>query len=151
MVRRRRNSQWLMVSAMCSFVTAGRVGWSESLANASGFYIVSVGFSDAVPGWHRSVLEVRPDGGDVLVRYIRVIPSSVYCGEATKIVATTARLPNTSLLTIAGGLNLCAIDPQALSRTIKAFPETQGLRAFAGDRYAIVASCGSDLIMQRRQ
>jgi Gram-negative bacterial TonB protein C-terminal len=129
---------------LCSFVVASQVGWSESSPNASGFYIVSIGFSDVVPGWHRSVLELRPEGGDVLVRYICVVPSSIYCGKATRILETTARLPNTSLLAIAGGLNLCAIDPEALGRTIKAFPETQGLRAFAGDRYTIVANCGSN-------
>ena len=97
-----------------------------------------------MPGWHHSVLEVRPDGGDLLVRYIRVIPSSTYCGEATKIVATATRLPNTSLPTISGGVNLCAMDLPSLDRTIRAFRQTQGMRVFAGDRYAIVMKCGMD-------
>jgi hypothetical protein len=141
---RRRKSQWLMAAAMCGFWGIGPRASSNSPPNAPDFYIVSVGFSDALPGWHHSVLEVSPEGGDVLVRYIRVSPSSAYCGEATKIAATTVRLPKTSLTTITGGLNLCAIDPQELSRTIKAFPKTQGSGAFAGDRFAIVANCGSD-------
>jgi hypothetical protein len=141
---RRRTAQCLMVAAMCAFFDAGLGGWSSSPPNASDFYIVSVGFSDALPGWHHSILEVRPDGGDVLVRYIRVIPSSRYCGETTKIVATATRLPNTSLPMISDSVNLCAIDPPALSRTIRAFPQTQGMTVFAGDRYAIVAKCGPD-------
>ena len=80
----------------------------------------------------------------MLVRYIRVMPASTYCSTSTKIVATAARLPSTSLPGITGGVNLCAIDPSSLSRTLHAFPETRGIRVFAGDRYTIVAACGAD-------
>jgi TonB family protein len=144
MVSRGRNYQWLIVAALYSVIFAARVGWSESPASASSFYIVSVGFSDALPGWHHSVLEVKEDGKDAIVRYIRVMPSNNYCGKITKIGVSSARLADTSLINVAGGLNLCAIDSQALGPTIKAFPETKHLMVFAGDYYAIVANCGSD-------
>jgi hypothetical protein len=120
------------------------VARSSSPPQPSEFYIVSVGFSDVLSGWHRSVLEVRPEGVDVLVRYIRVMPASTVCWEATKIATAATRLPNTTLLTITGGLNPCTVDPLAINRTVKAFPQRPVPAMYAGDRYAIVAKCGSE-------
>jgi hypothetical protein len=137
------SAQCRMAAAMC-VCAAGLAGWPGPPPDASEFYIVTVGFSDALPGWRRSVLEVKQDGDGILVRHIRVVPASVYCGEATKIVATATRLPNITLRTITGGVNLCAIDPPALNRTLWAFPQTRDIRVFAGERHAIVAKCGAD-------
>lgn len=131
--------RFLMSVAVCA-----SAGWPQPLPPASEFYVVSVGFSDALPGWHRSVLEVRPDGFDLLVRYIRVMPSSAYCGEATKILATATRLPAAALPEITDGVNLCTIDSQELSRTVRALPPPRGMTVFAGDQFAIVAKCGTD-------
>jgi len=141
---RKLNSLSLVLTAMCTFAAVGVVGRSRSLPNASDFYIVSVGFSDALPGWHRSVLEVRPEGADVLVRYVRSGPASRYCGTVTKIVSASARVPGTSLLTIARGLNLCAIDPTAVARTTRAFAPAHAAVVYAGDRFVIVAKCGAE-------
>jgi hypothetical protein len=128
---------------MCGIFAGSLWGWSSPPPNVSDFYIVSVGFSDSLPGWRHSILEVRPDGGDLLVRYIRVVPASAYCGRSAKIVATATRLQNTSVRSITDGVNLCAIDPPALNHTILKF-QTLGTIAFAGDRYTIVAKCGRD-------
>src|SRR6267378_2566021 len=100
---RRCNAQWLMVTAICGLCAIGLQASSSPPLNASEFYIVSIGYSDALPGWHHSVLEVKPDGGDMLVRYIRVGPASVYCGEVALIRATATRLPNISLHAVIGG------------------------------------------------
>lgn len=140
---RGHSSASLIAAALC-VCSATFVGWASASLEPSEFYIVSVGFSDAKPGWHRSVLEVVQDGSDMLVRYIRVIAASGYCGNPTQIVATTMRLPNTSPRRISGGLNLCAIDSPVLSRTIRAFPTTQYASVFAGDQHAIVAKCGTE-------
>jgi hypothetical protein len=83
------------------------------------------------PGWRRSVLEVKPDGGDMLVRCIRVAPSNVYCGQSALIGATATRLPNISLDAVAAGVNLCAVDPKSLKRTIRAFPLERRLLAYS--------------------
>jgi Gram-negative bacterial TonB protein C-terminal len=141
-MRRRRIVQLLTIVAVCA-VSSVRWARSTSLPDPSGFYVVSVGFSDVVGGWHHSILEARQDGGDVFVRYIRVVPSSAACERSTRILATGARLPNTSLPAMAGGLNLCAVDTAALARIVRAFPETLNLGTFAGDHYSIVASCST--------
>jgi TonB-like protein len=138
-MRGKHNLQCLVGAAICAVA-----GWSRPLPDADGFHIVSVGFSDALPGWHRSVLEVKPDGGDLVVRYILVVPAGTGCWEDTKIVAVSTRLPDTAMSAITGGLNVCAIEEASLSRTLRAFPRTQGMSVFAGDRFAIVASCGAD-------
>jgi hypothetical protein len=133
-----------LVAALCVICAPVFVARSSSPPQPSEFYIVSVGFSDAWPGWHRSVLEVRPDGADVLARYIRVMPPRDGCAGTTKIVATATRLPNTRVVETTDALNLCTADPAALSRITREFPQTSGLAVYAGDRYAIVAKCGTD-------
>jgi TonB family protein len=131
---------WLVATYVC----AAHLWASPDSAYPSGFYIVSVGFSDALPGWHRSVLEVRKEGPDVLVRYIRVMPFSNDCGEATKIVWIASRLPNTSLSTLTGGQNFCDIKSSDLARTLQKFPQRRRMIMFAGDTFSITAKCGAD-------
>ncbi len=60
-------------------------------------------------------VEARPEGPDLFVRYIRVMPFNNDCGEATKIVWTVVRLPNTTLSTFTTGQNLCAVTPSDLT------------------------------------
>jgi TonB family protein len=139
----KRSSLPLLLAAVFTLTAGSFAARSESPVRASEFYIVSVGFSDASPGWHHSVLEIRPEGSDVLARYIRSGPASMYCGTATTIVTASARLANTSLLATIGGLDLCAIDQAAIDRTIRAAPPTDRTAVYAGDRFAIVAKCGT--------
>jgi len=129
--------------ATCGVIAAGVPSWSKS-ADLSDFYIVSEGFSDVVPGWHRSVLEIKPEGADLLVRYIRADPAHSFCGD-TLIGVLATRLPDTSLHTVTRDLNFCAIDSASLSRTFRAFPPTQPTVALAGDYFTIVAKCGADI------
>jgi TonB family protein len=138
--RFRNYSCGLIVTLVCA---AHLLASSAPPSNPSEFYIVSVGFSDALPGWHRSILEVRPEGPDLFVRYIRVMPFSNDCGEATKIVWTAVRLPSTTLSTLTAGQNLCAVRSSDLPRTLRSFPPTH-LMSFGGDTWSIVAKCGTD-------
>src|SRR5437870_1961141 len=94
---RSSNSRFLVFTAICGFCAVGLRASASPPPSASEFYIVSVGFSDALPMWHRSVLEVKPDGSDVLVRYIRVSLQDG-CGQGRNIpviLATATRMPDT--------------------------------------------------------
>ena len=62
------------------------------------FYIVSLVTSDASPFWYRYVLDVSADGGDSIVRYIRIAPMDSMCAEAITVKAVTARLSGVSRL-----------------------------------------------------
>ena len=128
-------TRWLTVMVVC-----GRA-WS---AEPSEFYIVSEGFSDAIPGWHRSVLEVKPHGDEVLVRYIRSGPASRICKNAASIITASTRLTDTSLRLVTHGLNPCDMNQASVGRAIRAHPRTKRVIALAGDRFSIVAKCGAD-------
>jgi hypothetical protein len=131
-------------AALCGFCAVVLQAASNQPPNASEFYIVSTGYSDGLPGWHHSILEVKPDGDDIRVRYIRVSPFSVDCGQAALIGAASARLQNTSLDAVTGGVNLCAIDQPSLNHAIRAFPQRQQMSVFGADRCTIVAKCRTD-------
>jgi TonB family protein len=129
------------IFGFCAVIPQASLGARHKISE---FYVVSVGFSDALPGWHHSILEVKPDGHDMVVRYIRVDPGTANCGAAAVIRATATRLPNTSLHDVTHGVNLCAMDQPFLNRTFEAFPQTQRMGVFADDRFTIVAKCGTD-------
>ena len=51
--------------------------------NLSGFYVVTHVVSDASPFWYEYVLDVKPQGTDVLVREIRIAPLNSSCPGVT--------------------------------------------------------------------
>ena len=67
------------IFGFCAVIPQASLGARHKISE---FYVVSVGFTDALPGWHHSILEVKPDGHDMVVRYIRVDPGTANCGAA---------------------------------------------------------------------
>ena len=107
-------------------------------AGPSQFYIVSEFFSDYGPSFYYRVLDVRQDGPDSLVRYVRIAPMNIYCpGQIVQ--AVEARVPNKSPAQLAGGNNPCAIKPSSLRSAVKRYSRNVG--TFETIRFGIVALC----------
>ena len=70
-------------------------------AALAGFYVVSAFFSDLGPAYYYRIMEVRADGNDSLVRYIRVAPVDVNC-QRTIVQAAEARVRGKSPAELAG-------------------------------------------------
>ena len=82
----------------------------------SDFYIVSVFFSDYGPAFYYRVLEVKRDGADSAVRYIRIAPVNFYCPHEM-VQAAEARVYGKSPAQLVRNNNPCAIKPEALEAT----------------------------------
>lgn len=106
----------------------------------SSFYIVTHVVSDAAPFRYEYVLDVKPQGKDVLVREIRLgAPRSMCPGITVK--ATERVIANTSPKRI-GGIDLCALKVDAVESAIEA-AGSKGVASIEDTAsYSIVAMCG---------
>lgn len=105
-------------------------------------YIVSQVFSDASPHWFDYILDIKPYGGDVVVRYIRIAPENPYCDGFVTVKAIETRLANTSVSKLAGRFGLCSIREADVDQAI-ADAAPKGLASiFDTARFGIVAQCG---------
>jgi hypothetical protein len=111
------------------------------------FYIVSLVTSDASPFWYHYILDVRPDGRDSVVRYIRVAPMDSMCANSITVKAATVRLPGVSPSDLVARSNPCTIDSPSLDRKI--YRRTRTAAIDDSVRFTIVADCGSREVVLR--
>ena len=103
------------------------------------FYIARFFFSDNLPGWADSILDISPEGDAVRVRLIRISQANDYCpGVIVRGVERT--LPHTSVREVAG-IDMCAFTSQLVAAALKK------ARAY-GDpsdsaTETVVATCGA--------
>jgi TonB family protein len=105
------------------------------------FYVVSMVRSDASPFWYHYVLDVRPDGSDSIVRYIRIAPMDPACTGAVTVKAATARLAGVSPSDLISQGNPCAIDAASVNGELRRRTRTASI--LDSVRFGIVATCGS--------
>jgi len=108
--------------------------------NLNGFYVVTHVVSDASPFWYEYVLDVKPQGADVLVRKIRIAPLNSSCPGVT-VKAADHLVTHTSTRKIAR-LDLCSLNASTVESAIN---EAQPRGATSIDdtaSYSIVAMCG---------
>jgi TonB family protein len=113
-----------------------------SVAGPTEFYVVSEFFSDNGALFYYRILDVKPDGSDTIVRYIRVAPVAVVCARRIIVQAAEARLPNVSLAAIVGNRNPCAVNSKTLSRAIQS--NSRKASVLEAISFGIVAKCGSE-------
>jgi TonB family protein len=106
------------------------------------FYVVTHVVSDASPFRYEYVLDVKPQGKEVLVREIRIAPSEFGCPSGLTVKAADHVLTNTSPKSVAQ-VNLCALKVGTVASVI-AGAQPKGVVASIDDTasYSIVAMCG---------
>ena len=133
----------LLLVLLGSGAAGALYGKDAELPNA--FYIVSMVTSDASPFWYHYVLDVKPDGHDSIVRYIRIAPMDSMCAEATTVEVATARLAGVSPSDLISPNDLCAIDAASINRELQRQVRTAAIDDSV--RFGIVASCGSRTVV----
>jgi Gram-negative bacterial TonB protein C-terminal len=108
---------------------------ARGAAVPSEFYIVSAFFSDYGALYYYRIVDVRADGADSVVRYVRVAPVDVFCPR-TIIQATESRLRNTQPAELG---NPCAVRS---SEVVKALRHMKPISGFEFVSFGIVAQCG---------
>ena len=105
-----------------------------------GFYVVTHVVSDASPFRYEYVLDVKPQGKDVLVRKIRIAPMNSSCPGIT-VKAADHLLAKTSPKKVAR-LDLCSLNVAAVESAING-AQPRGVASIDDTAsYSIVAMCG---------
>lgn len=104
----------------------------------SQFYTVSVFFSDNGPAFYYRIIDVKQDGPDSVVRYVRIAPVG-FCPKLV-VQAAEARIRDTSPAQLAGKINPCAVSPEALKTSLERYRRSEAvLEAIS---FGLVAQCG---------
>ncbi|HXE53757.1 MAG TPA: hypothetical protein VN541_12105 [Tepidisphaeraceae bacterium] len=107
---------------ICRILLLGLLGVFAEGAAAEGpseFYVVSEFFSDNGALFYYRGLDVKPDGPDTIVRYIRIAPLNVICSRRVIVQARDVRLRNTSPADLVIQSNPCreaSLEPHYHSR-----------------------------------
>ena len=109
----------------------------------SEFYAVSVSFSDYGLQYFYRVVDVKADGSDSLVRYVRVAPSNVYCPKMI-VQAVEARIRNTSPIRLVRN-NPCAVTAATLHAALRMPNRVESV--FETISYGVVAQCGASAVV----
>ena len=106
------------------------------------FYVITHVVSDASPFRYEYVLDVKPQGEDVLVREIRIAPTNSGCPSGLTVKAADHVLTNTSAKRVAK-VDLCALKVGTVASVIEG-AKPKGVVASIDDTasYTIVAVCG---------
>jgi hypothetical protein len=131
---------WGLLLSLALVATAN----GRSISGPSSFYIVSVFFSDNGALFYYRVIDVKPDGPDTIVRYVRVAPADVFCSKTKIVEAAQARVRNTSPAELVGKNDPCAIDPGQLAPVVKKYHRTSGI--FEAISFGVVAQCGTNSV-----
>jgi hypothetical protein len=113
------------------------------LAGPSEFYVVSESFSDNGTLFYYRVIDVKQDGPDSVIRYVRVAPINRFCPQLI-VQASVARVHGKSPAQLVAGSNPCAIKPSALKGTLRKYRQRVGV--FETISFGIVAQCGNSSV-----
>ncbi|HEY0704156.1 MAG TPA: hypothetical protein VGD60_15405, partial [Candidatus Acidoferrales bacterium] len=126
--------------ALLTFLTA-RV--SASTPTLDSFYIVTQATFRDGPAWVDHILELRPQGPDVLIREIRIAPLSADCPHHVTVRAIEKIQPSTTVQRLAGKFELCAHAEEDVDGMIHAAKKQEEINAIDDSAtQTIVAVCG---------
>lgn len=105
------------------------------------FYIARFYFSDYIPGWGDSLLDVAPQGDGVRVRLIHINQANDYC-PGVIVRAAEHTFPNTPVSEVAGG-DMCPFTSKGVAAALKAAAPKYVYDISDSATQVIVAMCGA--------
>jgi len=104
-------------------------------------YTVSASFSDFGALFYYRVVDIHPDGPDVVIRYTRIGWTDPRFCPRKIVQSAQVRLRNQTVKDLVKANNPCAINPKDLASTVKKYSIREG--HFETFSAGIVATCGS--------
>jgi hypothetical protein len=124
----------------CSTASLHWVSASPSPSQAlQSFYIARTFFSDYLPGWSMSILDVSPDGDGVRVRLMRISQANDFC-PGLIVRGAERTIPHTSIREVAG-TDLCAFTSRRVAAALKKAAASGDISDSAAE--TVVATCGA--------
>ena len=128
-----------MICRLLAIATMVVLAQGAELAEPSEFYVVSEFFSDNGALFYHRLVDVKQDGSDSVIRYVRIAPASVYCLRPI-IQAAEARVRDMSPAKLVARNNPCAVKPSALQAALRKYRQRVGV--FETISFGVVAQCG---------
>jgi hypothetical protein len=108
------------------------------------FYVVTQATFHSGVKWVDHILEVRPQGDDVLVREIRIAPLDKDCPHHVTVRAVERVMPNTTVKKLTVKFPICAFEEDVVEGMISVVKREESLSVTDdAASQTIVASCGS--------
>lgn len=108
------------------------------------FYVVTQATFHKGPKWVDHILELRPQGNDVLVREIRIAPLDPACPHHVTVRAVERVLPDTTVKKVTAKFPICSFEEDVVEGMINTAKRPGGLSDTDDSAsQTIVARCGS--------
>jgi hypothetical protein len=122
-----------------------RINAAPSNPALESFYIVTQATFRDGPAWVDHVLELRPQGSDVVIREIRIAPLSNDCPHHVTVRAIEKTSPNTTVQHLAGKFDLCAHPEADIDGMINAAKKDEEINSIDDSAtQTIIAVCGGE-------
>jgi hypothetical protein len=109
------------------------------------FYIVTQATFRDGPAWVDHVLELRPQGSDVVIREIRIAPLANDCPHHVTVRAIEKTAPSTTVQRVAGKFDLCAHPEDDIDGMINASKKEEEINSIDDSAtQTIIAVCGGE-------
>lgn len=140
-MRERITSFCLCFLSLITILPYVRVQSKNPSAHLDHFYIVATAISDASPFWYKYMLDVRPTTGGTTIRYVRIAPLDLLCGDVT-VKAVETKLTGTTPMKLVGSNDPCALAMETAHQSIDKPKVMESM--FESITFSVVASCGGE-------
>jgi hypothetical protein len=141
---RTTRTQIALAVLLAATITASAAAKHTPKPPLESFYIVTQAVFHSGPKWVDHILEVRPQGDDVLVREIRIAPLDPACPHHVTVRAVERVLPKTTVKKLAAKFPVCSFEEDVVEGMINV-AKREGALAVTDDAASqtIVARCGT--------
>ena len=117
---------------------------ATTIPTLESFYIVTQATFRDGPAWVDHILELRPQGADVLIREVRIAPLAPSCPRHVTLRAIEKTLPATTVQRLAGKFELCAHAEEDVDGMIHAAKLEDAPNIDDSATQTIIAVCGGE-------
>ncbi len=97
-------------------------------------------WSDDLRDWRNYITDVRPEGGNVKITYIRIALANLHCPDLVSVKAIETHVANTDIRKLTGHVDLCSLKEKNVDSAL-AHTKTEG-DISDSSQFGIVAQCG---------
>lgn len=131
-----------MFRLVAAVMFIGLLAQAGEAVKPSQLYVVTQSFSDFGPQFFYRIVDVKQDGSDSIIRYVRLAQSNLYCAGWPMIVqAVERRITGKTPSDLFKRNNPCAVNPDELHIAARKYARKEAI--FESSSFGIVAQCGS--------
>jgi hypothetical protein len=139
---RRVVSLFVFALVSCAIILIASISAKSSgVDRLQSFYVARFYFSDYLPGWSNTILDVQPRGDDVRVRLIRISEENAYC--PAYLVRAVERVYSHTTVGKVAGRDVCAFSSDEVDAALKSAAPKYRYDPSDSATETIVAKCSN--------